>query len=636
LQISKILIENFRCFQKIELQLGQIAALIGENNTGKSTILSAIDLFYSTKPRVSKKDYHRHNDSTEISITITFERLTPSEVAEFGSSLIDNKLTVTRQFGGLVGGNGTFSVTIMTTPEIAKFFEEENGTKRRTLYSELRDSLSLPPATGSQMEFELKNWLEENPKKLTPSKVKGFWGAPNVAIGKLRKHTSVRLIPAAQDIAGELDDPKESPIIALLNDVREQTLHNKEEYKNILGEASERLRRFNDELTAGLSKNIGQGLTDIVQNYYPDTTIEASFPSPTEYSPPIPPARLQISHRSVTNSIESLGHGLQRAILFSVVQYLAEQTPSMDDQEEFSEAASDIIVLIEEPELYQHPLKQRIIHSALQRLVDGFNKTTGIRFQIIFCTHSEKFVEISRMDNIRVLRCNEGGSGDLSHSAGSLSMQEFRDLMFKFSGAKEMMKIDAFASRLHIFTLNVSEGFFAQKVILVEGVSDKAIVEGYYRQLGRDIELDGICVICVDGKGKLDRPATAFHHLGIPSFVVFDNDQAKNGNQKQAAKSNRLLQRVCGLGEDCEDFPEGVFERYAAFPKKLEKYLSDTTDKEHDVLIKRISDDLGVSGNEALKSPMFASIYIEQATSKGIKFEFLEKLTKRVDELTCN
>ena len=46
--LQKLIIKNFRCFQDFELQqLGRINLLVGENNSGKTSILEAINLLYS-------------------------------------------------------------------------------------------------------------------------------------------------------------------------------------------------------------------------------------------------------------------------------------------------------------------------------------------------------------------------------------------------------------------------------------------------------------------------------------------------------------------------------------------------------------------------------------------------------------
>lgn len=46
--LNSLRIENFRCFQSFELQqLGQLNLLVGTNNSGKTSILEAIQLLTS-------------------------------------------------------------------------------------------------------------------------------------------------------------------------------------------------------------------------------------------------------------------------------------------------------------------------------------------------------------------------------------------------------------------------------------------------------------------------------------------------------------------------------------------------------------------------------------------------------------
>jgi predicted ATP-dependent endonuclease of OLD family len=46
--LKKLKIENFRCFKSFELNhLGKVNLLVGENNSGKTSILEALNIFYS-------------------------------------------------------------------------------------------------------------------------------------------------------------------------------------------------------------------------------------------------------------------------------------------------------------------------------------------------------------------------------------------------------------------------------------------------------------------------------------------------------------------------------------------------------------------------------------------------------------
>jgi AAA15 family ATPase/GTPase len=48
--LRSLKIENFRCFPSFELkQLGRVNLLVGKNNSGKTSILEGINLFYSQR-----------------------------------------------------------------------------------------------------------------------------------------------------------------------------------------------------------------------------------------------------------------------------------------------------------------------------------------------------------------------------------------------------------------------------------------------------------------------------------------------------------------------------------------------------------------------------------------------------------
>jgi putative ATP-dependent endonuclease of OLD family len=70
MQIKDITIKNFRGIESVELPLGRLTVLIGENNTGKSSILSVINKVLS-RGFVSRKsgqfddyDFHLNDDSS--------------------------------------------------------------------------------------------------------------------------------------------------------------------------------------------------------------------------------------------------------------------------------------------------------------------------------------------------------------------------------------------------------------------------------------------------------------------------------------------------------------------------------------------------------------------------------------------
>jgi predicted ATP-dependent endonuclease of OLD family len=64
MKISHLKIVNFKTFdpEGISLNIADLTALVGENSTGKSNVLEALDVFFNfSKTKISKKTFH-HED----------------------------------------------------------------------------------------------------------------------------------------------------------------------------------------------------------------------------------------------------------------------------------------------------------------------------------------------------------------------------------------------------------------------------------------------------------------------------------------------------------------------------------------------------------------------------------------------
>ncbi|MBO2457277.1 ATP-dependent endonuclease [Actinomadura violacea] len=141
------------------------------------------------------------------------------------------------------------------------------------------------------------------------------------------------------------------------------------------------------------------------------------------------------------------------------------------------------------------------------------------------------------------------------------------------------------------YLTDMPEAMFARAVILVEGVTDKGVLEGCGTRED-PLNTNGIMVVKVEGKQNLRLPYAILTTLGIPTYAVFDGDRhnaerkAEDTDEKLAARigketrKNRDLLSLFGAAE--EDWPETtVANGYAVFRDTLEDFLkSEWTDWE--------------------------------------------------------
>jgi len=615
------------------LDTAPLTALIGGNNVGKSTFLKAIEIFFEAQPKITHEDFCQGHEGEPIEITVRFAKLTPSERAEFGTAVIDGSMTVSRRLSLTEKDSGQYSVQALVFPEFAAVRAEENGTKRRTMYNAL---LKQIPELGSieshtEIEAAFSKWEQANLDKLQPEKIRAFFGATNIASGKLRKKTGLHLVPAVRDASVEGSDPRRSPIISLLADIAKQTFENRKETAEFLEKAKQEFEALSDPARIPELAEINDLLSSSIQRFYADSRLAAKWEKSDGITLSFPVPRLEIEHNGIPTELARVGHGLQRAALFAIVQFLAERRAEdgSDVDNVFNEAASDIIILIEEPEIYQHPAKQLVIFEAFKKIAASFNQQTGIRIQLIYTTHSEKFVRMSDFDIARILRRGDQ-EAEVSTKVSNLTIEECRrGMAMLHQPPRNPMPLEAFVAKLHIFTREVCEAFFADRIILVEGRTDQAVLEACYASKGRNIHAESIAIVSVDGKTKMDKPAFIFRKLGIPTHIVFDNDAGKPAGER---KPNQLLQRICGV-ENPIEFPVGANSDYTAVQGDLESYLQARLGAKYNELFEQVVFEFGLNYAEIKKTPAALATLFRKAQEAGISFPLFDEILANTDNL---
>lgn len=199
-----------------------------------------------------------------------------------------------------------------------------------------------------------------------------------------------------------------------------------------------------------------------------------------------------------------------------------------------------ILLIIEEPEAHLHPLMQRWLSRRIHQMAqDGL--------QIVVTTHSPAFIDILNLDRLILVRkdVQEGTGGT---QTTQLSREELVQRCVQTGVPAQAVNED---NILPFYSANATqeilEGFFAKSVVLVEGPTESLALPVYLRKAGTDTLEHGIAVISVGGKGNLAKWWRLFTAYGIPTYVIFDNDDRDDGN------GNRRRDALRALGIDDAD-----------------------------------------------------------------------------------
>lgn len=100
--------------------------------------------------------------------------------------------------------------------------------------------------------------------------------------------------------------------------------------------------------------------------------------------------------------------------------------------------------------------------------------------------------------------------------------------------------------------------FFSQRIVLVEGIADRAYVsaalhlEGAWETLRRS----GLHIIPTDGKSNILQLLIIAQELDIPTFVIFDADGHNVKHSAEHERDNKRL--IAALGLQCSAFPSSI------------------------------------------------------------------------------
>lgn len=649
MQLVHARVKNFRSLRDISIAFGAQTALIGGNGAGKSSVLKAIEKFYSTSKTLDDDDYFGRDTTIPVEIELTFGGLSAQEAETFESRVRDGRLVVSRMFDG-TASSGRYFGSVPQNPDFLPIRAHPTAGPKLAAYRQLRNDnaaygAALPAAaSAAAAEEAMLAWEGDHPEALVLHPDDGqFFGFQNAGRGALQRHTSFVFIPAVREASVDAADGKSSAIGRLLELVVRSAILQRQDVVEFQQEMAERYQQLvAPENMPELGLLAGR-LTADLQGLYRDAEVGLAWRQVNEIAVPLPVADVSLSDDGFGGPVDRQGHGLQRAFVFTLLQHLAKSSvlppPAGQAPKEEGEAAQaavpvqapSLILAIEEPELYQHPTKQRHFTAVLRGLSNGTLPGAESPTQIIFGSHSPMFVALDKADEIRLARRASCEDAEFKQcELRSLDLGVIADQIGEaWQKPAGQFNAATLTPRLHILGTELSEGFFANGVVLVEGRSDKAALVASAKLVDRSFEEAGIAVLSAEGKGNLDKPYAIFRELGIPVYVLWDCDKG----QKEAV-ANLALLRLVRPEDDLQEAEPLTFvgAHYAHFEDTLESLIKDELTADlHSACLAEACEPFGLTpSKETQKIPDVMHQTLAAAKQMGAACPTLDALVKAV------
>jgi CRISPR-associated exonuclease Cas4 len=527
MKLRKFKAEHYRSLRDFELDIDDFTVLIGENNHGKSNFFYALDLLLSSAVKgVDPRIYFNHDTSRPVVLTARFEELTPAELDKLQPWTVDGRLTISKEYAFDTSGRATVDYyALMRVPEEEWLDEDFADYSKRQVVGKLPIASYLPQTeriTKEAYQRAVQKFKEEHADEIRYriERRKNPAGYKQVLDGYLPE---LYLVPAVRDIADETKAATTTTLLGRVLRVVVQRIARQNPAFQELQQAVENLKRLIEgekpedkiaevrELESRLTKelstwgvgvNISVEVPDIEQVFRLGTTVTLDDGLQTDVS--------------------RKGHGLQRSLLFALIRVWAAESRRSTEEDEGTVRERSNIFAFEEPELFLHPQIARATYDALKEI--------SATDQVLLCSHSPYFVNLEDYKHIAIIR-------KASVDTGTKAFRVTTDL---FEGEGERKKR---FTMMQFFNPDRNELFFARKVVLVEGPTEKAALPALARRLGCFDHR--VSVIDCGGKNNLILYMTVLNAFSIPYLVLHDEDAGP-----EAEKENESIRKNLGsLGQ---------------------------------------------------------------------------------------
>ncbi len=507
MKISSVRIENFRAIKRLSsMEIGDITTIVGKNDSGKSSILYALAVFFA-EMNLDDSDRHipaGHDDS--VVIAIEFREL-PETIK------LEEDVETDFPSENLLNAIGNL--------EIIKVYEREKNPKSPKIFLKVKDFVDE--------SFQNLCSLKER-DLLTRGKEVGLdLPRSGRSITNKSRREAIRTKAVENGISIEEIEVEISPdlakkLIAMLSSYRifiaeEKTNIEETSFQNQFQPIVERAVNAAIEARGDIEAKIKDELKKEFSKVFEKLKSHTDLLIDLE---PVPEfmwkklVRFDLRGKDqdgIAAPLSKRGAGIRRLLMVAFFQYLAES--SFEEGQDLN-----YIFAIEEPETFLHPGAQR-------ELIASFRRIAEVGAQVIVTSHSPTFAAGCHVEDL-VLISRTAGIADVKQKS-ELSMEEVASEL----GVDPSDRL--VGATACVFVEGPNDVYFLE--ILIGKLKEKGLVEFTFKE--KKIEI----VPCGGQTVKYFIDSRAMSRIAVKYGVLVDSDKKSKVGQIPSKKLN--WQSVC-------------------------------------------------------------------------------------------
>ncbi|OCL86150.1 ATP-dependent nuclease [Arcobacter porcinus] len=527
MKIEKIKIKNFRLLKDSTLEMkDELSLLIGRNNSGKTSLLVLFEKFYNN-------DSFQYDD---FSLCLREQINTINEETNILDLTIQMILEVSYNQTDNLEHLSEFILDLDPDSNSVKILFEVTIQKDKLL--PLLESLAEPDKKIRYLKKNLHNYLktsiysfedeedllEENRYKLIKKD-----------IVQIRKLINFQIIHAKRNVSSS-DDNKGKRILSIMTTkyFNKKSISNPSfsDINTKMIEIDETLNgkydtEFRDFLALGkdfLNLDTLKVVSDLESNEVISNSSKVVYGDASNHLP---------------EHLNGLGY---MNILYLLLDIEMKKESFIEEQKDIN------LLFIEEPEAHTHPQMQYKFINKIKKVFEGIDN-----LQTIITTHSAQIVSNCDFKDIRYL---------LNENNQNIKIKNFHSELKASYGNEQ----DEFKFIEQYLTLQASELFFANKIIFIEGTTEKMLLPYYIKKYDEEnvnedyfpISSQNISIMEVGANSKAFDKLIRF--LDIQTLIITDIDTTKKETTKYKAHkvenatntSNGSIKHFFNAPEDLE------------------------------------------------------------------------------------
>lgn len=491
--------------------------LIGPNNCGKTTIIACLDKLLSSSPNFTPFDFNLDYiknlfDTYSKDVDADFSDIVLPEMNFIFKIEIDDSDDLVNNIAPFLKLSNLSDriVEIHAKWEIRE--KEDFIFKLKEINKNYKNYCSKYPdeeeMCNKKIEYDRFQLLESKNFKLN------YYNASSEAVEKFNISDLIIIkIIKANKISSE-----NSLSVALKKIIKYRYLNDEENKANYLDFNNELFRtatKISHDFGKNYTEDINKTFNSIISSHQIGMNIDLNLDNLMEQ---LIKCEYLENGKLIPEDQYGLGYTNLVVIISEIISYI-------DNYHDDKRNSQMHLIAIEEPETYMHPQMQELFIKRINDVINELlkNKHKNLNSQLIITTHSSHILNSKihngcSLNNINYIRCYDNLPQIINLSDNNITNSDSKNPEEELNFIKKHIKF------------KISELFFAEAAIFVEGITEYNLLQ-YYIDQDEFLRTKNISVALIDGAhAKVYK--TLIKLLGIPVAIITDLDIKRSGQEK--------------------------------------------------------------------------------------------------------